>query len=108
MSATHHDLWVFGYGSLMWRPGFAFEEVGLPWAARHYTLAAVSQEFSGFKRSGTIGALRALVLSRYFDTEFKLGRVPQIRRGLTSTAVREADRPRLRPSRLLVARSSIV
>ncbi|MQT13436.1 gamma-glutamylcyclotransferase [Segnochrobactrum spirostomi] len=21
------DLWVFGYGSLMWRPGFAFEEV---------------------------------------------------------------------------------
>jgi hypothetical protein len=58
--------------------GFAFEEVGLPWAARNYTLAAVSQEFSGFKRSGTIGALRASVLSRYFDTEFKLGRVPQI------------------------------
>jgi cation transport protein ChaC len=23
---TGHDLWVFGYGSLMWRPGFAFEE----------------------------------------------------------------------------------
>jgi cation transport protein ChaC len=22
------DLWVFGYGSLMWRPGFAFEERG--------------------------------------------------------------------------------
>ncbi len=21
-----NDLWVFGYGSLMWRPGFAFEE----------------------------------------------------------------------------------
>ena len=20
------DLWVFGYGSLMWRPGFEFEE----------------------------------------------------------------------------------
>ena len=27
MSAAHHDLWVFGYGSLMWRPGFAFEEM---------------------------------------------------------------------------------
>jgi cation transport protein ChaC len=26
MSGTDHDLWVFGYGSLMWRPGFAFEE----------------------------------------------------------------------------------
>lgn len=58
--------------------GFAFEEVGLPWAARNYTLAAVSQEFSAFKRYGSIGALRASVLSRYFDTEFKLGRVPQI------------------------------
>lgn len=24
---TAHDLWVFGYGSLMWRPGFPFAEV---------------------------------------------------------------------------------
>lgn len=58
--------------------GFAFEQVGLLWAARNYTLAAVSQEFSAFKRSGSIGALRASVLSRYFVTEFMLGRVPQI------------------------------
>ncbi|WP_336799435.1 hypothetical protein [Kaistia sp. MMO-174] len=58
--------------------GFAFEEVGLPWAARNYTLAAVSQELSVFKRYGSMGALRASVLSRYFDTEFRLGRVPQI------------------------------
>jgi glutathione-specific gamma-glutamylcyclotransferase len=26
MSAASHDLWLFAYGSLMWRPGFAFEE----------------------------------------------------------------------------------
>jgi cation transport protein ChaC len=26
MSASPHDLWVFGYGSLMWRPGFAYTE----------------------------------------------------------------------------------
>lgn len=58
--------------------GFAFEEVGLPWAARNYTLAAVSQELSAYKRHGSVGALRASVLSRYFDAELKLGRVPQI------------------------------
>ncbi len=57
---------------------FAFEKVGLPWAARNYTLAAVSQEFSAFKKHGSIGALRASVLSRYFDTELKLGRAAQI------------------------------
>ncbi len=27
MSATSEDLWVFAYGSLIWRPGFDFEEV---------------------------------------------------------------------------------
>ncbi|MBX9741292.1 MAG: gamma-glutamylcyclotransferase [Beijerinckiaceae bacterium] len=26
MKPDHGDLWVFGYGSLMWRPGFVFEE----------------------------------------------------------------------------------
>ena len=26
--ADAHDLWIFAYGSLMWRPGFASEEIG--------------------------------------------------------------------------------
>jgi cation transport protein ChaC len=26
MTTADHDLWLFAYGSLMWRPGFAFEE----------------------------------------------------------------------------------
>ena len=34
-----HDLWVFGYGSLMWRPGFAYEE------ARHARLVGYRRCF---------------------------------------------------------------
>jgi len=39
MSDTDHDLWVFGYGSLMWRPGVAYEE------ARHARLVGYRRCF---------------------------------------------------------------
>jgi cation transport protein ChaC len=39
MTAAEHDLWVFGYGSLMWRPGFAYEE------ARHARLTGYRRCF---------------------------------------------------------------
>ncbi len=39
MTDPPHDLWVFGYGSLMWRPGFAYEE------ARHARLTGYRRCF---------------------------------------------------------------
>ena len=39
MTDTPHDLWVFGYGSLMWRPGFAYRE------ARHARLTGYRRCF---------------------------------------------------------------
>ena len=39
MSGPGGDLWVFGYGSLMWRPGFVYEE------ARHARLVGYRRSF---------------------------------------------------------------
>ena len=42
------DLWVFGYGSLMWRPGFAFAEsaparlIGLGFRPEHVRAPAAA------------------------------------------------------------------
>ncbi|MEM9196795.1 MAG: gamma-glutamylcyclotransferase [Pseudomonadota bacterium] len=39
-----HDIWVFGYGSLMWRPGFAFQDraiATLTGYARRFCLASI-------------------------------------------------------------------
>jgi glutathione-specific gamma-glutamylcyclotransferase len=42
------DIWVFGYGSLMWRPGFAFEEARLATAiGRHRALCVYSVHYRG-------------------------------------------------------------
>ena len=40
--AAHEDLWVFAYGSLVWNPGFHFDEVrraSLPGFARRFALS---------------------------------------------------------------------
>lgn len=39
MTTTDHELWVFGYGSLMWRPGFAYA------GARHARLTGYRRCF---------------------------------------------------------------
>lgn len=57
---------------------FAYEEVGLLWAARNYILAAASQELSLFQKSGQIEYLSPSIFGRYFWLELRLGRMPQI------------------------------
>lgn len=45
MDETHSDLWVFAYGSLMWKPGFAFAErrrATLPGYVRRFCLDSVT------------------------------------------------------------------
>jgi cation transport protein ChaC len=42
------DLWIFGYGSLMWKPGFAFRErTGAFLAGRHRALCVWSRVWRG-------------------------------------------------------------
>jgi hypothetical protein len=57
---------------------FAYEQAGLPWAARNYALAAVSQQFAAFRRVASMDAVSPAVLQRYFWLEFRLARIPQI------------------------------
>jgi len=39
------DLWVFGYGSLMWRPGFDFVESGLAWVHGYHRSLCIFSHF---------------------------------------------------------------
>lgn len=47
-AASHEDLWVFGYGSLMWNPGFEFEERALGrLVGAHRSLCVLSVHWRG-------------------------------------------------------------
>jgi cation transport protein ChaC len=48
MTTKDGDLWVFGYGSLMWRPGFDFLESALAWVhGYHRSLCVFSHVHRG-------------------------------------------------------------
>ena len=54
----------------------AYHTAGLNWAARNYALAAATQDFTNFTRTGQLDSVNPAVLSRLFECELSLGRIP--------------------------------
>ena len=58
MSAMRHDLWIFGYGSLMWRPGFAHLEAvraRVTGYSRHFCVTSVHHRGSAARPGLVLG-----------------------------------------------------
>jgi hypothetical protein len=54
----------------------AYLDAGLFWAARNYSLAAVTASFRNFKGSASLEDINPSLFSQWFDCELQLGRVP--------------------------------
>lgn len=58
MTGLHHDLWIFGYGSLMWRPGFTHVESArarLTGYSRRFCVASVHHRGSAVRPGLVLG-----------------------------------------------------
>jgi hypothetical protein len=54
----------------------AYRRAGLYWASRNYALAATTQEFTNYTRSGQLDSVSPAVLSQLFESELVLARIP--------------------------------
>jgi len=82
------DFWVFGYGSLMWRPGFDYEESALAFVqGYHRALCIFSHVHRGTpERPGLV-----LGLDRGGSCQGVVFRVPASRRDATLAYLRERE-----------------
>ena len=62
---------------------YAFERVGLPWAARNKTLAAAERTLATFVEEGQIIPEAMIALNQLVWIELKLGRIPHILDAIT-------------------------
>lgn len=98
MSTDIAPFWVFGYGSLMWNPGFAFEErQGAVLDGYHRAFCIYSRHYRGTpERPGLVLGLNADGACRGVAFRVADARVPEVRsylreRELCGYAYREAD-----------------
>ena len=66
---------------------YAYERVGLFWAARNKVLAVVERALEAFDKEGTLAYQTLLVLNRLVWSELRLGRIPHILSSMTLASV---------------------